>query len=494
MAPESPTWFNGLSVRNKQATRIIPPRIGAAALAFKAQIKALNPAEVFVAVGLLFGLAFVVVTPLMQVPDEVEHFYRSYQLSTLDLVADPVKPSGYGGQIPTSVISVATQLKGQIPGHMDAKVSLKLMAELNNLPLNPSRKHDIRFENTSIYSPVAYIPQTTAMGIGRLLHFHPVWMVYFGRLLNLFTFLALVYAAIRVTPVAKWFFAAVALNPMALSQAASLSSDAMSVGICLLYAATILHLRQRQAPAGRSWMVLLAVLAVSVCLLKVAYIPLVLLVLLVPARVVSRKAIFAMLAGALILGLAWNMRVLPIAKLIPAQFGLSPDIRSSGQVKFIIGHPLHFAKVLANNVAGTPSTAVGPSYFGLFGWADTWIPFWTQLVIAGTLLLAVLYRDEPPEVIKALNFRFRAAFALVLATCSAALYTALDTGYTPVGAGIIDGIQGRYFIPLTPLLAPVLASAKIKLAAERKHFATLMIILWALIMLTTLVAISRRFY
>ena len=36
-------------------------------------------------IGLLGSLAFSILTPPFQVPDEQQHFYRAYQLSTLDL-------------------------------------------------------------------------------------------------------------------------------------------------------------------------------------------------------------------------------------------------------------------------------------------------------------------------------------------------------------------------------------------------------------------------
>ena len=45
---------------------------------FVRRLKNYSVAEIFLTVGSVAGIGFIVVTPPMQSPDEVEHFYRSY--------------------------------------------------------------------------------------------------------------------------------------------------------------------------------------------------------------------------------------------------------------------------------------------------------------------------------------------------------------------------------------------------------------------------------
>src|SRR5262249_42115083 len=49
---------------------------------------AVSPERVFVGIALGFGLAFVFITPPNMVPDEPDHFRRTYQLSTGQLIPD----------------------------------------------------------------------------------------------------------------------------------------------------------------------------------------------------------------------------------------------------------------------------------------------------------------------------------------------------------------------------------------------------------------------
>ena len=57
------------------------------------------PANAFLVIAAVVGLAFCVITPPFQVPDEVVHFYRAYQISEGHLIARPVK-GGYGNLVP----------------------------------------------------------------------------------------------------------------------------------------------------------------------------------------------------------------------------------------------------------------------------------------------------------------------------------------------------------------------------------------------------------
>jgi uncharacterized membrane protein len=466
----------------------------AAKSSFEENLRYLRPAEVFLVLAGLFGLAFIVLTPLMEVPDEVEHFYRAYQLSHLDIVSDRVGQAGYGGVLPASIVSTASQLKGQIPGHQSTKFSLRLLGRLDAVHLQPSRTQPVRFDNTAIYSPVSYIPQALTIGLGRLVHARPVWLAYAGRLANLVVWLALLYVAIKLTPVGKWALAAIALNPVSLFLAASLSADPMGVALCALYVAAILRLRLSQAPLVKIKLILFFVLVLAISLLKVGYLPLVFLTFLLPNQVLPRRYKIGIVACGLLFAVAWNVRILPMAQGIPQQLGIPGNISSSAQVHFIIGHPIEFIRVLVENALWTPSSTVTPSYFGLFGWADTWIPYWTQMLVAAGILLSLLYRPESDESLRLLTIKVRVWIGLVLLAAFLAVLALLYTGYSIVGGGIISGVQGRYFIPLSFLLVPLFASRNFKFTSKPRSFSLFMIIMISVALLTSLLTVWRRFY
>jgi uncharacterized membrane protein len=87
---------------------------------------------------------------------------------------------------------------------------------------------------------------------------------------------------------------------------------------------------------------------------------------------------------------------------------------------------------------------------GYLGWTDTPMPNWYYLTAAGVLVMALIApnsRDRGsalwPGTLALLTFG-----ALLSAVCAALYIT-----WTPVGWATINGVQGRYLLPVLPLMA-----------------------------------------
>lgn len=460
---------------------------------FGSNLLALKPAETFIALGLIFGLLFLFLTPPMQTPDEVQHFYRSYQISELHFTASKVN-NGYGGTIPVSVEKIAPLLKGNIPGNDSNKVKLSTLHFASKIKLNPSVSAPIRFDNATINSPIVYFPQAFGVGLGRIVHLNPFWLIYLGRFFNLIIWLIIVYLAIKLTPVGKWAFAAIALIPMSLSQVASLSPDALQVGFAALLIASILNLRARDKKLSTKGLVLFSILIICISLLKVAYLPLLLTVLFVPKRVIGNWFKTGLIVVAFAIGFAWNLSILPNAKTIPPYLGLPTTINSHLQTHYVLHNPVTYSSTLLVNLFGPPSSAVAPSIIGLFGWNDTTLPYWIQIIAVLTLVAALLYRNEKKSVIESITRKSRIGWAILILITMVLLYTTLYIGYTPIATNIIDGIQGRYFIPVAFLLIPIAAQSAIQLKIRKEVFPKIMLYLLSFSLVASLITISIRFY
>ncbi len=108
--------------------------------------------HVFLILGLLFGLAFVFVTPPFQVPDEYNHFFRAYEISQGKLLSQKVlrsniligfeyfpgsdtKMSSYavGDYLPKELVGLANGISHDIPGKISSKQD-KYYIILNVIP------------------------------------------------------------------------------------------------------------------------------------------------------------------------------------------------------------------------------------------------------------------------------------------------------------------------------------------------------------------------
>lgn len=187
--------------------------------------------------------------------------------------------------MPESVISTIRKLVGNIEMNQHVKFDTNLIPELLYLPLEPEKQIFESFPNTVVYAPVPYLPQILGISIGKLFNASPLVMIYLARIANLIFFIALVFAAIKITPVHKWVFCLICLTPTVVFQAGSASVDAFTFGICFLTIAVFLSCGvDDEGKLGSIDLVKIFVLSLMVVLSKQAYIFLPLLFLLIPRR------------------------------------------------------------------------------------------------------------------------------------------------------------------------------------------------------------------
>lgn len=333
-----------------------------------------------------------------------------------------------------------------------------------DIQLNPDRRQDparIRAELArpalleprvwrplpSLYSPVAYLPQAAGVGAARALGLPVVAYVYAGRIANLAAFLALCIVALRATPAHATTLLLIALLPMTLFLAASLSADAATNALAFAaLAATWRALSPGRPLSGRA-IAGLAGLAAALGLAKPGYAPLAALLLATPrARLgapTRHAAVIALwLAAALVPAALWSGYV--------AWLGPEPLVPGAGpgaQLRWIAEHPAGFAGVLAASFAEMSGLWLA-TFVGVLGHADTWLPRWLYITLPLLLLAVALVDGGPASPLRG----WRRAFALALAAASVGTTLLVAyLGWNPVGDSLIRGVQGRYFTPAAPL-------------------------------------------
>jgi hypothetical protein len=88
----------------------------------------------------------------------------------------------------------------------------------------------------SSYSPPLLLPQALVMRyLGRRFGLPALDVLYACRLAGLLSYLLLAWLAVRLVPFGKWPLAILAISPMAIYQAATVTADTISNGIGLLF-------------------------------------------------------------------------------------------------------------------------------------------------------------------------------------------------------------------------------------------------------------------
>lgn len=403
------------------------------------------PAQFFAVCALACGLVFVAMIPPFKAPDEAGHFVRAWYVSTGHFGAIR-RGADVGFELPTEVVALSDLF--------DSKPMAALAVTRENLTA-AKRGGKTLFTRESSHagpSPVAYIPQAIGIALGRAAGWSPLGCFYAGRLGNLLVGVLLISMAVSVLPSYRWLCVLIALSPMSNHLRGSLSYDVATNGIAWLFlgllSATLFAAGREKVAAGR-WMAI-CILGFLLPLTKIVYAPLAFLPMLLVHKTRLVKPWRARMVQALsaLLGAAIAARA---ATFYWAPYRTDVLIDPSRQLGWILGHPMAFAKVLelefVTHAKWYLISMVGD--LGAGGYTVV-LPKWSVAAYLGGILVLLLL-DTRSDVDVTLPQR---AGLLVAAAGSAfGIALALYTTWCPVGNPVIDGLQGRYFLPIAPAAA-----------------------------------------
>jgi uncharacterized membrane protein len=422
-----------------------------APLGSRGLVRLLRPEWVFLTLALLFGSAFLVLTPPYQVPDEEAHFRRAFEISLGHII--PIKQGEYTGDYLPRGVEAPWQRFQVMRAHPEEKTSAAQIAETSDLAFSSTDREFVSFSNTAIHAPLTYLPQALGILLARQFSSSVLVCFYAARVFNYLATTALFFFAIRVTPVAKWGFAALALTPMALFMTASLSSDALTNSLSFLFIARVLACalgpQERLPSRALAWT---ALFGMGLGLVKLMYFFLPLCYFLIPVRKAGTRSRywiwFGLVMGATLLPvLTWSFVVRSVYSKPDPKLGMDP----SEQIHRMFAHSDEFGRLLLKTVQR--GQTYGEEYLGFLGWLDTRLPGWVYLLQV-TLLIAICVSDNDPRTLLSGWQALLALAVAVIVSLSVALIAHIT--WDPIGAAYIT-VQGRYFIPVGPLLAVALS-------------------------------------
>lgn len=376
---------------------------------------------------------------------------------------------------------------------------------------------DVKME---YYSVLNYLPQTIGLTIGKLLKLRSAPAVYLGRILILIAYIIACAHAVRIAPVGKAVFAGIALLPMSLMLSSAYSYDVTVLLSTLCFTAGIL--RAYHQPADRLLLIECAVWAAVIGGTKgggyLLLLPLVFLFFSVntaglpygntpqgagqlpgspagPGRqngtgqnpgtpaAQSRQGAPVQTAGQQSAGNAAQRRIedrkyqlrraalraLPVLAagilsiilfdvLLPTdslfQFGEAGTGRMA--FSYALVHPMKYLQMLfAAMIQYADSLTINMGGTAL-AWLERTIP--NVFVVGLLLLIAVhaLFENDQLEFAGRDKKIFLTVIFLVVL-----LMPAMLLSWTPIGSRWIEGLQGRYFLPVLPLIYFVLTKFRL---------------------------------
>lgn len=403
----------------------------------------------FVVIALFFGMRMVFVNPPWQTNDEDRHFYNSWYYAN-GYFKPEARDKKIGNPLPQKVIQQVDRFQG-IP-FKENKIEKQTLDSLRNILYE---KTDTVFYNNPNYStnPIGYLPNIIGVKFGELYKQNPIVVHWWGRAFGLFAYLVIVFFAIRITPVYKNVLMLVALAPMSLYQASSITYDTLcNATTFLMMAFFIKWLLQKDKVSNRElWLFCFAFLIQIFS--KPGYYFTPFLLLLIPSEKFSfsysKIKLVALFAVIIMLPkFTWAAYINSLhfqgGKPLQNDFLFSPSQNLAYHLKDIPGM---ISDLFGNILWQGKSWITGA--IGRFGYSYTPLP--GGLVFFYVLVLLGMASIDHDNNFKLTRLQRGISFLILLASL-ATIIVGLYLTISPVGAREIFGAQGRYFIPIIPLL------------------------------------------
>ena len=394
------------------------------------------------AVGL--GAVLLFAEPVFSVPDEEVHFSNAYDVSNR-IMFDDVGDS-YSTMRLSEWFPVYKQTGISKSGLEEFQKAFFAKEDHSLLTWGDDRK--------STGLQILYVVGGLGITIGRLLNLNFVAMAILGQLLNLLFFATVVSYAIKKIPYGKRLLAVIGLLPMVIQQAASFSYDVEINGAAFLLISLSLAFATEKPKIKDMVIYLLAAAVLYKAKAHIYFILVLISVVFVWKKQWIKKehknrwlicsGIFA-IGLILICVVKWNTVI--------EQLKVTPYISRLGEEGYspyyYITHFQMTVSLFFNTILHRGSAYIYQMIGGGFGWFQIFVN--TGLVFLFVLLLigaAVRRKNEPTFGLKKrILVILPCIFMLILVFCAMMFY---ETGKNSL---YIEGVQGRYFLPV---LLPVL--------------------------------------
>lgn len=436
------------------------------------RLGAVRPEFVFLGLATVFGIILTFrITPLFG-NDEIVHFPRAYQVQEGKLSATHLGGYDYGHYAPVQIRQFNDAYREQVQKDYDFTERVKeVKAQYATERLNDDRREPLKFTSATLSAGWDYFPPALGILVARILNLPLNWYVYTARIFTLAVFIVLTFFAIKHIPIGKRFLMVAALLPTSVVQGLTIGMDGLVNGLSWLITALTFAILIKKINLTPKLLVLIAFLAVYLATTKQGYLPIAALPLLLPARLFpfNLKKVWLWRVGfglgLLIISLWYLGNTAHIAEVIHhiQRPGLRVD--ESAQLHFIFQNPLEFLGMIFIQPFTIWSASIYAGIVGIVTNKLVILPIPMLVLLYAGLIITLFHRERAHVAGRDRLYVLVSSLGAFLATFIL-INLALYLSFTRVGYNRVEGLQGRYFLPLLPLMGIILHTAMPKLALK----------------------------
>ena len=371
--------------------------------------------------------------PVYRATDEAQHFARAYGVLHGIFLVD----SSGNINIPNNLIPVVDVVNSN---YIDTIKNLHVALS--------SQLSSTNIINMALYTPQSYVLQSLSIGIISIVTKNVLLIFYGSRILVGILCTLIIYYSIKYIPVGKEVLAICSLLPMNVAERASLSADGFTYTVVIALFSFVIYSLRNENNITNKMKVMMYILVFFLASCKVIYFILGFLVLLIPNKKFGSKlkgVCHKLISVIILMGVSVGWLKIASRYLVNTNGGAS----SSEKVMFMLKHPFNYIEIMNNTLWKNIFAHIEQMIVGPLGALN--IEINSGILI---LLIVVLVRFCVFDF--KLNLRVLFIWMLCLANVLL-IYTSLYVQWTPALNGVsqiteIIGIQGRYFLPILPIM------------------------------------------
>lgn len=401
---------------------------------------------VFLVSALSMGLLFSLIVPPYCVPDERTHVDSIYRLSNQFLgINDIPGPSRIYKRACDVDASVSNTMS--LSAYMYCDMSENLFDGAGeNTDLVPAYARNA-VDNVTVLN---YLPGAFGFTIGRLLGRNLLTMIMMARWFNILVVSLLMFIAIRKVPFGKGVFAIIGLLPKMINQNISCSYDGMIIAAVYLFLAYSLYILYEEEISICELFVVTTTAWFLSCNKGGVYLPLLGLLVLLPYMRKKKKLFWAKITGCIYASvlLVYSFKfIVRISGILSRSSGSA--LKGEGQAVLytlsdFFTDPGNLVRVFEKTAVIHGQNLMGDMFGINIAQQEVNAPW---VVIIAFIILLVITSLARENDIERFSRRHKIFIMLFTAAGIGLISVSMLLSWTEKGSEIIEGLQGRYYLP-----------------------------------------------
>ena len=401
--------------------------------------------KAYLVIGLLLSVT-TIVTPPYQVPDEVEHFLRTLNLSQYNFQESP-----YNNISSANIYFPDYQKLDYSNVNKDNHVEIDGL--IKSWEVSRPIKVPYGKKQQTPNLAIAYLIPAVFVKIASVISNSAMFIFLTGRLGSYLVNFWLTYLAIKITPKYKKIFLFVATMPMVFQTMGSYSYDGILNAMCILFMALTMRCISERKPIKVSTMLYMLLLISLITIIKVPYVLLGSVVFFIPKENFSNKRVnkwLYIIIGVVLTLMLYEMNIIFFNI---GNKGTKAVAVINNNLSFLMANPFRIFPILINTMIIYGNFYI-LSIVGYFGWFYINMDPIFKYAMFG-IVIGLLGSQK-----SILSWKQKTFLLIMIIGVALGIFLALYFAWTPYKLMHIEGVQGRYFIPLLIPLALTAMSKK----------------------------------